>query len=465
MAPLLGSLRDPAVLRRLQGGLELASRPLALGVLPHPFCNPAVKGCGFCTFPHEVFSIPQATAVVESVVAEIDASLQFAPELAHRTVPALYFGGGTANLSPVGAFQALCRKLRKSFDLSRAEVTLEGVPAYFVVRHPLLIDVLREEIPARRYRISMGIQTFDRQRLRQMGRTAFGDADTFEAVVRTARDRGVSVSCDLLFNLPGQSLAAMQEDLARALALGLDHICLYHLVLFEGLGTEWSTDPGLLSKLPDNDEACANWLSLRETLLGSGFRQTTLTNLEREALASTEDRFLYEELVLSPDRYDWLGFGPGAISVLLDAKLDRGLKLLNTETAADYIATVGTGAPSWSRYFSYGLRDLKVLYLTRKVARLGVDRREYAGLFGVDPVADFELEIAALAERGLLIIRDDTMELTPAGMFCADTIAGLLASRQVKHNRSMELARGTVPEPQAVYYGTLDNDARLQRMG
>src|SRR5262249_2137255 len=80
-----------------------------------------------------------------------------------------------------------------------AEVTLEGVPAYFVKRRPLLIDLLLQVIPARHYRISMGIQTFDEGQLRRMGRLAFGTADTFREVVDAAHARGFTVSADLLF--------------------------------------------------------------------------------------------------------------------------------------------------------------------------------------------------------------------------------------------------------------------------
>src|SRR5262249_7357716 len=152
-----------------------AHRGLLVGVLPHPFCNPAVTGCGFCTFPHEAYRALDAMGAVDSVLREIDLRLRRQPWLRGRQVSALYFGGGTANLTPAEPFRQLCRALATSFDLSQAEVTLEGVPAYFVKRYPLLVDVLRETIPARHFRLSMGIQTFDPAGLRQMGRIAFGD--------------------------------------------------------------------------------------------------------------------------------------------------------------------------------------------------------------------------------------------------------------------------------------------------
>ena len=64
----------------------------------------------------------------------------------------------------------------------------------------------------------------------------------FSEVVSNAHARDMTVSADLLFNLPGQSLTEMKEDVSQAVDLGLDQICLYHLVLFRGLATPWARD-------------------------------------------------------------------------------------------------------------------------------------------------------------------------------------------------------------------------------
>src|SRR5688572_30736384 len=75
-----------------------AGRKLLVGVLPHPFCNPAVTGCGFCAFPHEPGNAAKATPVIESVMDEIKHAVAGQMmDLADAPVAALYFGGGTAN--------------------------------------------------------------------------------------------------------------------------------------------------------------------------------------------------------------------------------------------------------------------------------------------------------------------------------------------------------------------------------
>jgi oxygen-independent coproporphyrinogen-3 oxidase len=421
-----------------------AGRDLLVGVLPHPFCNPAVTGCGFCTFPHERYHAGRAAEVVGHVVREIDGRLARQPALAGRRVAALYFGGGTANLTPPGPFRLLCRRLAAAFDLWDAEVTLEGVPAYFVARKALLADVLREELPARHFRLSMGVQTFDEGRLRQMGRLAFGTADTFARVVELAHARRFTISADLLFNLPGQSLGEMRRDVEDALRIGLDHLGLYHLVLFRGLGTAWSRDPALLAGLPANEQAAGNWLALRELLLERGFVQTTLTNFEAARYRGDGRRFLYEELSFQPDRHDMAGFGPGAISFAAGRPFTAALKVLNPDGADAYAAAVRGGQAPWDRSFAYDPVDLRIFYLTRRLAALEIDRRRYAELFGTDPLADFGGALGALRNEGLVEVTEAAVRPTPRGMFYADSIAALLAWRQIAARR-----RGMLPPPPA----------------
>ncbi|QEH38747.1 Oxygen-independent coproporphyrinogen-III oxidase [Aquisphaera giovannonii] len=403
------------------------SRTLLVGVLPHPFCSPAVAGCGFCTFPHERFDRRGAESTIADVIREIDARLSADPTLAGRPVAGLYFGGGTANLSPPGPFRELCRTLAQSFDLSGAEVTLEGVPAAFLGRKDRLVDILRDEFPARHVRLSMGIQTFDEVRLKQMGRLAFGAAATFREVVELAHERGFTASADLLINLPGQSPDAMREDVENAVALGLDGICVYHLVLFEGLGTEWSRDRELVETLPDNEAAARNLAGVRAVLLDRGFVPTTLTNFERRELNATDRRFVYEELSFAADFPDILGFGPSGISFAGDAH--SAVKVMNPTTAASYGAAIERGGPPWERAFRYTLDDRKVLHLARRLAALRIERPAYARAFGTDLIDDFWDELSALVDEGLLTVGDGAIEPTPRGLFYADSVAGLFSRK------------------------------------
>ena len=103
MAPLMPSV--PPQTDPFQG-LELDSaRPMLIGVLPHTFCNPKVKGCGFCTFPHEKFGREPMRRVLSRVAQEIAQTAACQTGLTTRRVEAVYIGGGTASGRPVRAVQ------------------------------------------------------------------------------------------------------------------------------------------------------------------------------------------------------------------------------------------------------------------------------------------------------------------------------------------------------------------------
>jgi len=441
-------------------------RKLIVGVLPHPFCNPAVTGCGFCTFPHEPGNAAKGTPIVQAVGQEVARAVEGQLlDLLESDVTALYFGGGTANLTESGPFRELCQALATGFNLKPAEVTLEGVPAYFLRGEPRLLDVMKAALPARHFRLSMGIQTFDEARLKEMGRAAFGNTDTFRAVVEYAHSLGFTASGDLLFNLPGQTLDEMKADVRRAADIGLDHLGLYHLVLFRGLGTPWAEDDEQLAELPDNEQASANWLALRELLLELGFDQTSLTNFERARFRGRPERYQYEECSFQPDKYEAIGFGPSGTSYAATRNFAHGIKTMNPTASADYLAAVNAGKRVWNKMFVYRQHDQKVLWLTRRLAALEIGRKPYRRLFGTDPERDFQAEFDACREAGLVEVTRDAIRPTPKGMFFADSIAALLASRAIRKNRDLGPALIGRDATATLLHNTTENTAAPSPMG
>lgn len=427
MAPLMREVGDA------QDALSVPfdhRRPLIVGVIPHTYCNPTLTGCGFCTFPHEKYRGDDARRIAGVVNGEITLSTQRHPQLGTRRVGAVYFGGGTANLTPVPAFRSLCEALRTTFDLTHAEVTLEGVPIYFLAKQHALLDALQGDLPARQARISMGVQTFDPNWLERMGRSKFGTRQDIAKVAQIAHDRGITTSADLLINLPGQKLEAMLDDVRIAAAMGFDQVCLYHLVMYPGLGTAWSTDARLLELRPSNESACTNWLALREVLLEDGFVQTTLTNFERLEVNQSPRRFEYERMSYALESYDAIGFGPAGISFFLDPATKRAVKWINATTAVDYAELVSRRGRAERRSFTYDETDLRLLFLTRRLATAGMLRADYRALFDTDPIDDFGEEWALAHEASLVHIDEQSVSLTARGMFYADSVAGLLAQRK-----------------------------------
>jgi oxygen-independent coproporphyrinogen-3 oxidase len=411
------------------------TRFLLVGVLPHTFCNPKVRGCGFCTFPHEKFEQEAVRRVVDKVATEIEDTVAREASLRGQRVEAVYFGGGTANLTPPAALERLIATLESAFDLGDCELTLEGVPRYFLLRQEALLDILADA-HVRHRRISMGVQTFDPGWLSRMGRDAFGDREDVRRVVDAAHRRGFTASVDLLFNLPGASLEHALADVRAAAELGADQICAYNLVLTADLGTEWARDPTLVNAMPDARSACATWLAVRESLLALGYVQTTLTNFERADVAETSRRFVYERASFDPATRDAIGFGPGAISTFTGKGNRSVLKWMNAGTSRQFVESLLAKRRGVATVFEYTGRDARLLHLTRGFARLAIDRRAYRRFFAADAVDDFAAAFEALERARLVVCANDAIELTEEGMFYADAVAGLLAHERTKELRA-----------------------------
>jgi oxygen-independent coproporphyrinogen-3 oxidase len=420
------------------------ARDLIVGVIPHTQCVPRTEGCGFCTFPHDVASPRGRRDMLDAVLDEIQHHGR-TPGLAGRRVSAIYIGGGTANLGEPDEIGRIVATLKSGFAIDGAELSLEGTPHLF---ERLLSSHLRTlaQQPTATKRISMGVQTFDDGFLRLMGREKFGDAGTVRKLVRKARGLGIATSADLLFNLPGQTPAQMDLDVDTAIACGLDQICLYTLVLYEGLGTPWSKDPALVAAMRAPDDACAQWLRLRERLLRAGYVQTTLTNFEREDVANGPHRFRYEAASFAVDATDGLGVGPLSLSTFVDLPAQRGLKLLRRKQIA--------GTP-WSRddlAFHYDDTTLPLLFVTRGLALTRLDGTRYRAAFGRSLVDDFALPLQACRAAGLVDVTGDDVVLTPTGMFFADSVVATLADGVVVRGAGVHTADLLRERPQAGDY-------------
>lgn len=429
-----------------------AERHLLLGVLPHPYCNPMVKGCGFCTFPHEQFSRTSAVSVAKMVRKEIQQRVVSVPSLRTSPVDAIYFGGATANLTPFDDFSPLLCTLYELFSCDDAEVTLEGAPIYFLRGDgPKLLQLIANT--ATRGRISMGVQTFDPQRLKQMGRQGYGTKESIQELVREAHRQGLQTSCDLLIDLPYQSFEEIVDDIHTAIDMGFDQICIYHLVLYKDLGTEWAKDPHMLQGLPSNEESSLRWKRICALMHQKLFRQTTLTNFERLDVIEAGKNFRYEAMEMNLLGHDFIGFGPAGITRVAHTGLLSGYKMLNPSSSEEYLHKMEhcqNGLPVEAS-FSYDARDMQILSLTRHMGRARIDKDSFTRLYGLGVEEAFPSIFPVFFEKGFL---EEDGQLTPLGNSYADSMAGLLAWPKIIERELTDKLEGYVPPSEEVYYNT-----------
>jgi putative oxygen-independent coproporphyrinogen III oxidase len=229
------------------GALRLAALPPLTLYIHLPWC---LKKCPYCDFnSHEWRSgsaqdtpgLPEARYLA-ALRADLEASL---PLVWGRTVHSVFIGGGTPSLFSPEGIDRLLSDVRSLLRLEAdAEITLEANPGTFEK------DRFRRFREAGVTRLSIGVQSFDARFLQALGRVH--DGAQARAAVAEAAGCFDTFNLDLMYALPGQTLADLERDLDVALGFQPPHLSVYHLTLEPN--TYFAKFP---PALPDEDTAYA----------------------------------------------------------------------------------------------------------------------------------------------------------------------------------------------------------------
>ena len=289
--------------------MPLSAPPLSLYV--HiPWC---VKKCPYCDFnSHAREGALPVDEYVRALLADLDRDLAaFERALAGRTLGSVFFGGGTPSLFEPGAIARILDGVAARIAMAGdAEVTLETNPG--TVEHGRFDGYLAAGVN----RISFGIQSFDDDKLRRLGR--IHSAAEAERAVKSAQDAGYrNINLDLMYALPEQSPAGALADVERALALDPAHVSHYQLTLEPN--TLFAVKP---PALPDEDSAWDMQETCQLRLADAGYEQYEVSAYARDRLRSRHN--------LNYWRFgDYLGIGAGAhgkLSDPVDARIVRTTK-------------------------------------------------------------------------------------------------------------------------------------------
>jgi len=251
-APGAGAGASPVRLTATGPRFE-ALPPLSL-YIHFPWC---VRKCPYCDFnSHETReAIPQAR-YAEALVADLEHAL---PDVWGRPVRTIFFGGGTPSLMAPETLDAiLCAVRARLTVLADAEITLEANPGTVEAGR------FTEYRGAGVNRLSLGVQSFDAERLRAIGR--IHDDREAHAAAQIALRTFDNVNIDLMYGLPGQSLAGALADIDVATALGPQHVSAYHLTL----------EPNTLfhrfpPRLPDDETVADMQVAVEDRLGRAGY--------------------------------------------------------------------------------------------------------------------------------------------------------------------------------------------------
>lgn len=361
---------------------------MPFGIYIHvPFC---VRKCGYCDF-YSIENSRRIPAYFEALEREIRAT--FTEEAAPVEADTLYVGGGTPSMVPPEHLERVMSLLRERVHFrDNAEMTLECNPGTPVKKRAAAWRAMGFN------RVSLGGQSFNDAELEFLNRihTARQVTDSFAALRKAGFD---NLSLDLIFGLPGQAVPAFQENLRKALALGVQHLSVYGLTVEPGTMLAKRLQQGEFERV--NDEVYeAHFLTAHGTLQHAGFRHYEISNYALPGFESRHNWNYWQE-------GDYTGLGASAHSKIGNKRWANVL-----------------GLDAWMRdpmkkAFSETLNE-KERRMERLMLQLrtihGIARAECAGRRTVD----------RLLRRGWLVETPDRLILTAEGMLLIDEITLML---------------------------------------
>ena len=374
-----------------------------LGVYVHvPFCE---RICPYCDFAVEgVGRVSEALAVdfVGALEQELALQLREAPELRGRRLETVYLGGGTPGLLPAAQVERLLGSLVEAFGPLPEEVTLELNPG---VQEVARLPGYRE---AGVTRLSVGVQSLNGEVLRRLGR-AQSEEEARRGLMACLAAGFRSVSADLIFGAPSQTLDQLSSDLDQLLELGVPHLSAYALTLEPGTPLENAVRQGK-QHLPDEDSEAEMFQRVRDRLKQAGREQYEISSYASKGQRSQHNQRYWL-------RHDVLGLGPSASSLIRNRRFknppERGL--WQQGISCDSLRRVEDqqldARQEAQEGVALGLRRLD-----------GVDIEDYRARYGAAPLELFPTEIEELDRLGLIRQGPASLSLTEHGLLFADEV-------------------------------------------
>ncbi|MFK2824422.1 radical SAM family heme chaperone HemW [Bacillus sp. B190/17] len=355
-----------------------------------PFCR---QICHYCDFNKVFLKNQPVEDYLSTLAAEMAMTIQQFPT---DQLDTIFVGGGTPTALDARQLDTLCRAIRRHLPFSKGEFTFEANPGDLTTEK---LTVLKEYGVNR---LSLGVQSFNDDLLRAIGRT-HTSRDVFETVERAKQLGFDNTSIDLIYALPNQTLADFRETLKQALSLELPHYSGYSLII-EPKTVFYNLMRKDALPLPKVETEAAMYETLVEEMEGSGLRQYEISNFARPGFESLHNLVYW-------NNESYYGFGAGAHAYI------NGVRRSNHGPLKKYMTPVQKGILpilDENKLEEKEKMEEEMFLGLRKTS--GISASHFEKKFGVSPFVIFKQPIAEMSARGLLTVENsEWIRLTAQG--------------------------------------------------
>jgi oxygen-independent coproporphyrinogen-3 oxidase len=367
------------------------------GIYLHiPFCKQA---CHYCDF-HFSTNTSTSAEMVNALVAELILRKDY---LNHQPIETVYFGGGTPSLLDAAGLDTIINTIRTHFNLAPTpEITLEANP------DDLTPERLRHLRAAGINRLSIGIQSFHDPVLEFLNRAHTG-ADAVTCVTNARQAGFDNISIDLIYAIPGQSLADWHDNMRQAIALEPEHLSAYALTIEKKTVFGHRAAQGTLPIVED-DEAAQQLELLIDTLAQAGYEHYEVSNFSKPGFHSRHNSSYWRQTT-------YLGVGPSAHSY------NGTTRQYNVSNNAIYTKSLAQHKIPAQIEQLQNEDHINEYLLTTLRTSWGTDLERLRHLYNYDIDTLYPQYLETLYTQGLAVRQGNHLKLTKKGRLLADRIA------------------------------------------
>lgn len=364
-----------------------------------PFCEAI---CDYCGFSVEVLRDASVNIYLDALIWEIR-HYREAGRFADRRFGCGAYGGGTPSVLTPQQFDRLADCIAKEIPLDPgSETTIEANPL------SLTLDKARAYRNAGVNRLSLGIQAFNEQALKTIGRPHRAE-DIWRSLEIVTQAGFENFSLDFMYGVPGETLDELKADLELAIGTGAPHLSCFRLEIIPFTRLSLRRGADLLPKILHSDREIEQLLV--ETLTSAGYHQYGAFNFAKPGFES-----VHNALVFDPPQNDFFGFGNSSFSYVND------ISYCNYSEVGEYVAATQRGVAP----ISHARRATALEAMSRQfvlgLKMRGVPRSVFIQKSGIEPESIFGPTIDRLMAKGLLARENDTYLLTPTGRYYVNNV-------------------------------------------